>query len=115
MTHYLPSRTLLLPKWKNSEYSTLFASSIWEELLEMQSPEDINSIKGWFYGHTHQSSRDLLKQLPIEQQLEKKQQQMPPINPLFFANPIGNIESNTKSLEDIVQSFETNVHISLDD
>ena len=99
MTHYLPSRTLLLPKYKNSEQSKLFASSIWEELIHDQSTEDIKSIKAWFYGHTHQSSRDLQKQQPI--------------NPIFFSNPIGNIES--KSFEDIVESFETNVYLSLED
>jgi hypothetical protein len=101
MTHYLPSRTLLLPKWKNTEHSTLFASSIWEELNKTQHHDDIKSINAWLYGHTHQSSRNLLKSQDI--------------NPIFFANPIGNIESEYKSVDDIVESFETNVHISLED
>jgi hypothetical protein len=105
LTHHLPSPTLVLPSMYSNPYSTLFYSNIWEELQTNVNLEKYaQSIIGWFYGHTHQSSRDLRKQSKIKKEEE--------INRIFYANPIGNIEK--KSFEEIKETLSMNQVVEFD-
>jgi predicted MPP superfamily phosphohydrolase len=104
LTHHLPSSTLVMPSMYSNPYSTLFYSNIWEELqINVNLEKYAQSIIGWFYGHTHQSSRDLREYAKARKE---------DINPIFHANPMGNIEK--KSFEEIKETLSMNHVIEID-
>jgi predicted phosphodiesterase len=96
ISHHLPSKSLIMPQFKSSQYSSLYASNIWEDFHYYGN--SINSIKHWIYGHTHQPSYDLKKIVNI--------------HPVFVGNPLGTVFK--KNAEEIERCFEFTFNISSD-
>jgi predicted phosphohydrolase len=90
MTHHMPSRKLIMPKFKEKIQSQFYACSIWEELKKKYEKE-VKKIDKWYYGHTHQTSNDLRKSSTEV------------IEEIFEANPLGNIEyKKVEEIEEIL-------------
>lgn len=65
ITHYLPSRRLVHPRFLNSNLNDAFATSC-DHLFKKR-----HNIKAWFYGHTHEFNKQKLDEIP------------------FYCNPLG--------------------------